>query len=258
MWDTECGKKAKRLQSKRQALVLPFLITAVALVALCVVVGRPLYQNFSKLTSSKNAYLAGGEDAESRNRRSDTPSTSQRHHRHHHHHQRSYINESSMFKEFHFMNRSLPLLNNNINNSSSTKIKIDIPPSAEDYPYKLARLPSDLIPSHYILDLDIDLKKDNFTGTVTILLDCEGPTDKVIFHGRNLYLLRIQMEDGNSKPVHYKNIAFLKNHDMYVLTLNQTLDEDSDLRMFIQYTARFSKILGGLYKSSYTDFGVQK
>ena len=148
--------------------------------------------------------------------------------------------------------------NNNNTRSSATQIIIDSPVKTDQYPYKQQRLPSDLIPSHYIIDLDLDIQKENFTGTVTILLDCEGPTDQVIFHGRNLRLLNIQMEDGNLKPVYYKHISFLKEHDMYVLMLNETLEEDSDLRLFIQYTARFNKVLGGLYKSIYTDFGAQK
>ena len=267
----ECGKQTKQAQStmKRQKTFIIPIITIASICAfaatICVVaVGGgdgSLYENF--YSNRFEISSSSSQNIKSRNKRNSVATTTSQK-RHNHHHQRSFINESTIFKGSHFMNLSQHLNNYNINTNNnnntrpSTLINIDTPLKADQYPYKQPRLPSDLIPSHYILDLDIDIKKENFTGTVTILLDCEGPTDQVIFHGRNLHLLNIQMEDGNSKPVNYKSIAFLKEHDMYVVMLNQTLEEDSDLRLFIQYTARFNKVLGGLYKSIYTDFGVQK
>ena len=271
----ECGKQPNQAQStnkQRKTLLIPILLTIetfCALVATVIYVvvagggGGSIYRNFH---SNKFEIPPSNGDVKSRNRRDSVPSEKHRNHNHHsHHHQRSFINESTIFKGSHFMNLSQHLntdINNNNNNNntrlSATQINIDTPVKTDQYPYKQPRLPSDLIPSHYIIDLDLDIQKENFTGTVTILLDCEGPTDQVIFHGRNLHLLNIQLEDGNSKPVYYKHISFLKEHDMYVLMLNETLEEDSDLRLFIQYTARFNKVLGGLYKSIYTDFGAQK
>lgn len=267
MCDAEFGDYRKRASSKhpkkKQSFFIPILLTAaVAFVVLCVVVvvGKPFHQNFK--VSETSSTLKGN----ARLRR-DTPSSlpvtsprdDQHHahqqHIHHHHHQRSFINESTNTNnDGNFTGSSFSRLHN----KSVTPLIIHTPHDLKDYPYHLTRLPSDMIPAHYFIDLDIDPGKENFTGTVTITFDCESPTDKLIFHGRNLHLLEIQMEDGNLRPVFYKNVTFLAEHDMYVVQLNTTLEEDSDLRMLVQYTARFSQVLGGIYKSQYTDFGVQK
>lgn len=54
---------------------------------------------------------------------------------------------------------------------------------APAFPYKNFRLPDDLVPTHYKLDISIDLKTNfSHSGTVEISVNCAKPTNQIILH----------------------------------------------------------------------------
>lgn len=125
------------------------------------------------------------------------------------------------------------------------------------YPYNNSRLPEDLIPIEYHLDFNVDLKDDNFTGEAKIQLHCETPTDKIIFHGRRIIPKNITIFSGRSLINYYK-VSYLKALEMFVVELASKLESGSVYDLVILYSVGYGNNLAGLYKSSYTDFGVEK
>ena len=125
------------------------------------------------------------------------------------------------------------------------------------YTYKSIKLPGDLIPLEYHLDFNLDLDKDEYNGVVKIQLDCENPTYQIIFHARNITPTNITVFSGNNELDHHK-ISYIPEFEMFVVELEDELEEDKIYDVMIQYKAKYSAKLGGLYKSVYTDFGMKK
>lgn len=133
----------------------------------------------------------------------------------------------------------------------------DIITDKEHYTYKNSRLPLDLIPEEYFIQLNIDLQKDNYTGTVKMKLQCEKKTGKIIFHGRRIKPTNITVMSGQS-PLIYSRVSYIKQFEMFVVEMESSLEEDNSYDVIIEYTVGFGKSLAGLYKSSYKDNGVEK
>jgi len=125
------------------------------------------------------------------------------------------------------------------------------------YPYNNSRLPQNLIPMEYHLHFNIDLNDDNFTGEARIQLHCETPTDKIIFHGRRIIPKNITIFSGRSL-INYYQVFYIKHFEMFVVELASKLESGSIYDLVVVYSVGYGNNLAGLYKSSYTDFGVKK
>ena len=65
------------------------------------------------------------------------------------------------------------------------------------------RLPTDAVPEHYQLDLQLDPAKDDFSGVVTIRLQVRKPVDTLWVNATNLKIKNGSVEQsGRTQPAH--------------------------------------------------------
>lgn len=131
------------------------------------------------------------------------------------------------------------------------------PTVAPGYPWSNIRLPGDLIPTHYNLELRVDLEKFIFTGSVEIDVECKRDTDYVILHVNSLKISRSEVTITD-----VERGAFTEIYTQESVPVNQfhVLQTVNPLRARRKYKIKFEKFEGklnddlrGLYRSSYKD-----
>ena len=137
------------------------------------------------------------------------------------------------------------------------KFKIDVLNNPKLFPTNDSRLPFNLIPEEYYLQLNINMNKDSYTGYTKIILTCERKTNQIIFHGRRLLLnnVTIILE---KEIVHYYQIVYIKKFELYIILLEGDLEEGKVYEVHFNYTSTFGRSLAGFYKSNYTNSGQQR
>ncbi|XP_071495550.1 aminopeptidase Ey-like [Diadema antillarum] len=129
-------------------------------------------------------------------------------------------------------------------------------------PWYNPRLPETLKPSHYDLELAIDLDGDTrFNGTITVTMICREATDVIVMHAKELDLASgtARLERLNADGDHEGNVpGFLKEPWTYEENQYLVAELDGELQAGVEYrfTIDFSAPLidgglFGLYKSSY-------
>ncbi|CAI9720250.1 aminopeptidase N-like [Octopus vulgaris] len=118
------------------------------------------------------------------------------------------------------------------------------------------RLPRSLIPSHYSLELKIDMDAFIFTGKVNITVHVDQPTHYVIFHTKELDVdkkaVSVHLNGNISDTVPIGKQFYVKDNKYQVLDLNQALKEGKDYVISIgNFWGKIAPDLKGLYKGSY-------
>lgn len=144
-----------------------------------------------------------------------------------------------------------------VSNGTALKKKVDILLNPKTFPINDSRLPFALVPEEYFLTVEVDLEKKNFSGDVRITLTCDRKTDKVIFHGRNLDVLSVNVTL-EKIPVTIRRTVYIKTFEMFVVELDGSLEEGKLYEVVIQYNGKYSKSLAGLYKSHYKNNGERQ
>ena len=62
------------------------------------------------------------------------------------------------------------------------------------------RLPRHVLPKHYAIELEPDLKGGSFTGQVVIDLEVITETDTIVLNAADLDIEDVQIEQGDSVP----------------------------------------------------------
>lgn len=163
-----------------------------------------------------------------------------------------FIDGKINFKNYRHHSRGRRAVENNA--TPDRTFNIEILTNQSDFPVSDGRLPLDIVPEEYFLDLKIDVDSDNFTGSVKLIFTCDRKTDKIIFHGRRIVLTNasIILE---RKNVLYKRLVYLKKFELFVLLLDGELIEGKKYELNLEYTVGYGKNLAGLYKSNYTNQG---
>ncbi|XP_014782358.2 aminopeptidase N [Octopus bimaculoides] len=118
------------------------------------------------------------------------------------------------------------------------------------------RLPRSLIPSHYSLELKVDMDAFIFTGKVNITIHVDQPTHYVIFHTKELDVdkkaVSVHLNGNISDTVPIGKQFYVKDNKYQVLDLNQNLKEGKDYVISIgNFWGKIAPDLKGLYKGSY-------
>lgn len=126
-----------------------------------------------------------------------------------------------------------------------------------DKPWYQMRLPRDLIPSHYSLELLVNMKAFVFSGNVNISLRSHRPTRYIVFHTNCLDIdtksIKVHRAGDTESPIPIEKLYNVKEFEFQVLELNSTLSNEMDYVVSIGHF--FGKILPdmrGLYKGTYT------
>lgn len=109
-----------------------------------------------------------------------------------------------------------------------------------------ARLPEGVAPTHYSLHLDIDPRKERFSGSVSIEIELAGSTDLIWLHGVDLEVESASaiLPDGAIVPLAWEQVNAV---GAAKLTASSMLDEGKVI-LELDYTAPFNTSLEGLYK----------
>lgn len=128
-----------------------------------------------------------------------------------------------------------------------TVITIDIPPremtDAKDNPMNY-RLPKDVIPIYYLVNLDIKVEKDvTFNGKTRIVIEVQQPTRTIVFHSHNLFL---NMQMITLSGISSNTMQALRSYQYHnetqtmVLTYEEMLIGRYDLELFYSGNLKYS------------------
>ena len=122
----------------------------------------------------------------------------------------------------------------------------------KETPYHSSRLPRDILPTDYYINLDVDLEKDFYTGVVAIDLKCTKETQYFIFHSRKLKIKDVVFASAmNSDHMKIKKILWFVKNEMYIIEMKEKFQKGKEYAVKIEFEAEFNQHLAGLYKSQY-------
>jgi aminopeptidase 2 len=110
-------------------------------------------------------------------------------------------------------------------------------------------LPSAVVPKHYDLTIDVDLKKLTYDGQVVVDLDIVEQTDSISFHSQGIEILSTTVTKGNvsiDSPTMTEN----KETNITVIGLSQTLTTGA-AKLEIKFAAGLSEKMAGFYRATY-------
>ncbi|GAB1599810.1 glutamyl aminopeptidase-like [Argonauta hians] len=118
------------------------------------------------------------------------------------------------------------------------------------------RLPRSLIPSHYSLELKVNMFFFIFSGSVNITIRVHQPTHYVIFHSKDLDIynksISVHLTGNISNTVPIGRQFYVKENKYQVLILSQTLKKGKDYIISIgSFSGKIAPDMRGLYKGSY-------
>jgi len=115
---------------------------------------------------------------------------------------------------------------------------------AADIP--LGRLPAEVKPLAYQLELTIDPRLDGFSGKTTIEIDINGSRDHFYLHGKAIEADKVQLSDGvNTFDASYEQVD-----PSGVVRISSPRPLQGKIQLVIDYRAPFNQALDGLYKVS--------
>jgi len=118
------------------------------------------------------------------------------------------------------------------------------PVPADDIP--LGRLPAEVKPVAYQLELTIDPKLDEFSGKTTIDIDINGSRDHFYLHGKAIEADKVQLSNGlESFDASYEQVD-----PSGVVRITSPRPLQGSIQLVIEYRAPFNHALEGLYKVS--------
>nr|XP_006818001.1 PREDICTED: aminopeptidase N-like [Saccoglossus kowalevskii] len=148
-----------------------------------------------------------------------------------------------------------------LNGSTYSPSTLSPPPSSSN-PWEDYRLPTDIEPVHYTLELKIDSEKFSFNGSIDIRVTCINRTSRIILHSKMLDIYKNLVRV--TREVDSMTIQLLKEPELYpdmqyiVITLASYLEGGQLYIVHIEYGGVLYDDLVGIYRSSYRDDKGQK
>ncbi|XP_073428069.1 glutamyl aminopeptidase [Dendrobates tinctorius] len=129
------------------------------------------------------------------------------------------------------------------------------------------RLPNDIYPLHYDLDLQPEMDKDTYNGTVTIWLKVTRSGSKHLWlHIRETKIIgQPKLRDRVNQEIPIVHCFEYQLHEYVVFEANQVLQPnanndvlDDTYRLTLQFAGQLSGSLVGFYRTTYQENGVTK
>ncbi|WP_193162480.1 M1 family metallopeptidase [Microbulbifer hainanensis] len=108
------------------------------------------------------------------------------------------------------------------------------------------RLPQDVRPKAYRVDLVLDPRRDDFTGKVEIDIQKDKPSDRIWIHGKNLNMKSISavLPDGKVVPAKYREVL---DSGVAQVLFDEALPA-GPFTLKMEYSAAYDRNLAGLFK----------
>ncbi|XP_072036065.1 aminopeptidase N-like [Amphiura filiformis] len=119
------------------------------------------------------------------------------------------------------------------------------------------RLPDDIVPLHYSIDLTIDLDNFTFSGTSSMQIMCISKTNVILLHGKQLTIntekVRLELADDFVGTVpDVIDVRLYPENQFILVELEDTLEANSEYLLTVEFEGKLQDDLVGLYRSSYT------
>ena len=131
----------------------------------------------------------------------------------------------------------------------------------ENFPHKDERLPVDLEPLSYKLDLRVNLTRLRYSGVVKIKFLCKNATRFVILHSGDLDILNVSMTGrgkAREKGLRVQRIVAFKKNQQLCIELRKVLRKGEVYFVTLEFKSKISNTLEGFYKSSYSTKSGEK
>ncbi|XP_056420529.1 glutamyl aminopeptidase [Hyla sarda] len=137
----------------------------------------------------------------------------------------------------------------------------------EDGDWKEFRLPSYIYPLHYELEIQPEMDKDTYNGTVTIHLKLTRSGIRHLWlHIRETKIIgKPRLVDKNNQEIPINHCFEYKRHEYVVFEANQELQtnaadnsESDTYRLTLQFAGQLNGTLVGFYRTTYQENGVTK
>jgi aminopeptidase N len=113
-------------------------------------------------------------------------------------------------------------------------------------------LPTQLIPTHYSLELSPDLEQLIFTCNEEIHVTVREETDRVTLHAREITIESISFKEANGKQVGVVEINYNTKYHTVAFVFDGTLPVGEG-SLIIKYRGILNGDMAGFYKSQYSD-----
>jgi hypothetical protein len=137
-----------------------------------------------------------------------------------------------------------------------------------------SKLPGEIIPNNYTLDLRPNIDESIFSGKVKIVLTWQEPTNKITLHASNdleiadtdIKLFQIVLDDsiqkttpeGLRKPVTIKRVDRLIKKPILIIYLTDSMKQGSVCELEIEFSGSIWESSEGLFKGGYLDITGEK
>ncbi|XP_035165369.1 leucyl-cystinyl aminopeptidase isoform X2 [Oxyura jamaicensis] len=121
------------------------------------------------------------------------------------------------------------------------------------FPWAKMRLPSDVVPLHYDLELQPNLTTLKFSGSVKIVVNVLQVTRKIVLHSSGLNITKASLTSkggSQAKPVELLEYPL---HDQIAIMAPEALLVGQNYTVNIEYSSNLSDTYYGFYKISYKD-----
>jgi puromycin-sensitive aminopeptidase len=114
------------------------------------------------------------------------------------------------------------------------------------------RLPADVRPRRYQIELHPDLARQRFEGTVVVTLDVLEPTNRLVLNAAELDLseARVETPDGDSWP---GEVSLNEAEQQASVTLVQVMPARAGYALHLRFAGALNDQLQGFYRSTYRD-----
>ncbi|KAK3753019.1 hypothetical protein RRG08_020184 [Elysia crispata] len=131
--------------------------------------------------------------------------------------------------------------------------------SSTDHIWNNFRLPKTLKPDSYRLNLYPNIANSTFSGLVVIVLVVVQPTDKIIFHVKDLTIHSdIRISRISARQYTASSSGYIHKYEMYYLKYDTVFRVNTSFSLYVRFNGTFSKDVFGLYKSTYRHNGEEK
>lgn len=121
------------------------------------------------------------------------------------------------------------------------------------------RLPDNVVPKHYILDITTDLDEFTFEGKVWIKVQCLNDTDTITLHVRSLNITKDEVKvdhiisEEEAEQMEIFSQQTMPENEFYVIKLAQGLVAGKNYIIHMPFHGILTEGLAGYYRSSYFD-----
>ncbi|XP_032061871.1 LOW QUALITY PROTEIN: leucyl-cystinyl aminopeptidase [Aythya fuligula] len=121
------------------------------------------------------------------------------------------------------------------------------------FPWAKMRLPSDVVPLHYDLELQPNLTTLKFSGSVKIVVNVLQVTRKIVLHSSGLNITKASLTSTGGRQAKPVELLEYPLHDQIAIMAPEALLVGQNYTVNIEYSANLSDTYYGFYKISYKD-----